>query len=478
MTAEIRGPSHTLPDGATIRPQLVIADDPQTRESARSPAQSQARLETLVGDVAYLAGPDQPIAIVAPMTVIFQGDLADRLLDRDAHPEWQGERAQMVETFPTDTARWDQYADILRASWREDGDGEAATEFYRDNRAAMEAGAKVSWPERHKPDELSGLQHAMNLKIRNEAAFFAECQNQPLVPQDEVELLTADEISRKTVGYARGIVPPDCAAVTAFADVQKEHLFWTVVAWKPDFTGYVLDYGAWPEQKRNYFTRRDIRNRLSTTYQGDQSAQMFAALTDLGQRLAGPWPTVDGRELALSRWCIDENWREREQVIRMYARQSTLRGVITLTSGRGVKASERPFSEAQRAIKWRTGPGWFWQDGPGPARSVVFDSNLWKSRVHNAIALPTESIGSIQLFKASAQTHRMFADHLASEKPVKTEAQSRVVYEWRAKPGQDNEGLDCLVGCALAASIVGINRMSEAVPRRPARRRKPTVYLS
>ena len=45
-----------------------------------------------------------------------------------------------------------------------------ATEFYRQHREAMDAGAVVAWPERYNHDELSAIQHAMNLKLQDEAA--------------------------------------------------------------------------------------------------------------------------------------------------------------------------------------------------------------------------------------------------------------------------------------------------------------------
>ena len=68
---------------------------------------------------------------------------------------------------------------------------------------------------------------------------------------------------------------------------SKSHRFEALCAWEPDWTGYVIDYGAWPDQKRNYFTRRDIRTRLSAVYTGDESGMMHGALTELGERLAG-----------------------------------------------------------------------------------------------------------------------------------------------------------------------------------------------
>jgi hypothetical protein len=290
MTSNIRGPLYALPDGTQIRPQFVLADDVQTRESAASATQSNRRIETLCGDVAYLAGPALPIAVVAPVTVIYEGDMADQLLNREAHPEWQGERTKMVEQFPTNLSLWDRYAEMLRESQRLDSTPDAANDFYRKHWDAMNAGAVVSWPERHRPDELSGIQHAMNLKIRDEASFYAECQNEPTVQTSDMGLLTADEICAKLSGYERGEVPPNCSAITVFTDVQTEHLFWMICAWEPDFTGYVIDYGAWPDQKRNYFTRHDVRMgraKLSLKYQGDEGGMTHAALTELGNKLCG-----------------------------------------------------------------------------------------------------------------------------------------------------------------------------------------------
>jgi len=476
MEGAIRGLKHTRPDTSTVRPDLALVDDPQTRESAKSPSQTQSRLEILTGDIAYLAGPGESLAVFCPCTVIYTDDLADGILNREKHPEWQGERTRMVESFPANIELWDKYADIRRASLREDGDGQAATKFYLDNRTAMDAGSSVSWEHRRKPTEISAIQHAMNLKIRDEASFYAEMQNEPVQKQDDLELLSSDKIAEKVMGNARGVVPDDCAVVTAFTDVQKEHLFWMVVAWTNDFTGFILDYGAWPEQGRNYFTRREIRKKLSTTYKGDESGQIFAALTDLGAKLAGtPYRSKSGRELSLARWCIDGNWRSRTAAIESYAKQSPYKAVITVTQGRGVKATENPFSQAQRAIRWRTGPGWFWVDGPGPARWVTFDANLWKKRIHEGLSMGIGSRSSIQLFNAPPHAHQMLADHLRAEKPVKNESNGRTVYEWQEIPGRDNEGLDCLVGCAVGASIEKIQRASE---RPAAVQAKARVSLS
>ena len=92
-------------------------------------------------------------------------------------------------------------------SLRNDGDGSEATEFYRANREAMDAGAIVAWPQRHNEDELSAIQHAMNLRLRDEAAFFAEYQNEPIVEEIGEEMLTAEQIAAKLNGYRPGEIP-------------------------------------------------------------------------------------------------------------------------------------------------------------------------------------------------------------------------------------------------------------------------------
>jgi len=142
LTGSIRGQSHTLPTGSIIRPSLVILDDPQTRESAESDSQCANRESILHGDVLGLAGPGQKIAGIMPCTVIREGDLADRMLNRQLNPEWQGERCRMMYAMPSSAAGWEEYAKIRAKSLQDDGDGHEATDFYREHRAEMDKGRR------------------------------------------------------------------------------------------------------------------------------------------------------------------------------------------------------------------------------------------------------------------------------------------------------------------------------------------------
>ena len=102
--------------------------------------------------------------------------MADSILDRNKHPEWKGERTKLVYAFPKNESLWAQYAQIRGDGLRAGDGGKSATEFYRENQTKMDEGAVIAWQERYNHDELSAIQHAMNLKLQDEAAFFAADQ--------------------------------------------------------------------------------------------------------------------------------------------------------------------------------------------------------------------------------------------------------------------------------------------------------------
>ncbi|MCS6921494.1 MAG: phage terminase large subunit family protein [Elioraea sp.] len=477
ITGRIRGMKYKRADGKTVRPSLVVLDDPQTDESARSLSQCATRESILAGAVLGLAGPGRKISGIMPCTVIRPGDMADNILSRDKHPEWNGERTKMVYSFPTDEKLWHRYAEIRAESLREGRDGVEATEFYRANREAMDTGSRVAWPARFNHDELSAIQHAMNLRLQDEAAFFAEYQNEPLLEEvagdDE---LSADLIAGKFNRRGRGEVPLACGRLTAFIDVQGSLLFWVVCGWEDDFTGYVLDYGEWPDQRRAYFTLREANPTLAiaTGAAGIEGA-IYQGLEKLtAVLLARDWPRDDGAVLRIERCLIDANWGTCTDVVYQFCRESAHASVVMPCHGRFVGASSQPFSEYKRRPGDRVGHHWRIPNvqGKRAVRHVLFDTNFWKSFVQARLAVVLGDRGCLSLFGDRAETHRLFADHLTAEYRVKTEGRGRTVDEWKMRPERsDNHWLDGVVGCAVAASMQGCSLPGTDVKPAPKRER-------
>ena len=457
ITGRIRGMSaKRAADGRKVRPTLVLIDDPQTDESARSPSQVAAREAVLKGAILGLAGPGVKISGLATVTVIQPDDLADRLLDRERHPSWQGKRMRMVYAWPTNTSLWDEYAELRRRGQREGAGTNAADEFYAANREAMDAGAKVGWPARKEPSELSAIQHAWNLRIdRGEAAFAAEFQNEPLADAAKADGLTPADTLARAINVPRWTAPRGIDTVTAFVDVQKELLYWAVVGWGHQFRGHVIAYGTYPDQGRAYFTLRDAKKTLSRAHGANVEAAIHAGLEALAGELLEREISRedDDAVLRLNLLCIDANWAQSQGVVRDFARRSKWGPRVLPTHGRFVGASSQNLGDKAPDRGERIGTNWR-TSTINRQRHVLYDTNAWKTFVAARIKLP---VGDPQGFTVHAGDHDMLAEQLASEVPVRVESRQRVVDEWRLIPGRDNHLWDCVIGAAVAASYAGVS---------------------
>ena len=461
ITGRVRGMKYKRSDGRSVRPSLVIIDDPQTSESAGSLEQTRKRVRVLAGDILGLAGPGQKISGIMPCTIIRPGDMADIILNRNTHPDWNGERTKMVYKFPKNMKLWEEYADIRSEALRTDGNFDAATEFYKAHRAEMDEGAEVSWEARFNHDEVSALQHAMNLKLQDETAFQSEYQNDPL-PEDTEDdsLMSVDEIAGKVNGLAHNRVPLSSDKLTMFIDVQKALLFYVVIAWDDNFSGAVIDYGAWPDQHRRQFSLADANPTIQTAFpKAGFEGALYAALDALTRDYLGrEWEREDGAVLKIEKALIDANWGQSTDIIYQFCRQSVHAGVLLPSHGRYVGASSKPMTEYRKQPGDRLGLNWMMPNvaGKRAIRHVIYDANFWKSFIHARLAVPLGDKGSLSLYGRIPGIHQLFAEHLTAEYRVKTQGRGRWVDEWKLKPERsDNHWLDCAAGCAVCASMLG-----------------------
>lgn len=472
ITGRIRGISHTRPDGQTVRPSLVLIDDPQTDESAASPSQVATRLRVLTGAILGLAGPGKKISGLCTITVIRPDDLADKLLDRQANPAWQGERSKLIYDWPTADELWSQYAELRREGQRS-GEGTAAADnYYVAHRAEMDAGARVAWPERRNDDELSAIQHAWNLRIdRGESAFFAEYQNQPMADDISADKLDKRELALRATTLARGVVPLAHNTLTAFVDVQEKVLFWLVASWGESFGGHVVAYGSYPDQAVSFFEAQQAKRTLALAAKGSGfEGALSAGLERLTQQLLGmDWKREDGMAMRISQAMVDANWGRSTSVVRTFCRRSPFAASLLPSHGAGVGASSKPLMDGSKARGDKVGLNWRIGQISAGQRSARYDTNWWKSFVSARLRY---AVGDPEAIVFHDGRHDMLIDHLTSEYPVRVEAKGRVVDEWKLA-GRENHFLDCLVGAAVAASIAGVHPTATE----PAGRRRRRVEI-
>lgn len=462
LTGNIRGKKKFQAGGKQLRPDLVILDDPQTDESARSLTQNNER-EGLINKACLgLAGPKTKIAAIMPCTVISPDDLADRLLDRERNPQWNGERTKMLYSFPSNMDLWDEYAERRRQSYRIHGDSRDSDAFYLENRAAMDAGCVVAWSERYTDKDASAIQFSMNWFIDRPDSFASECQNEPLRSEDTygVKQISKLLVMERKNGIDRGIVPQDATRLTAFFDVGGELLWYAVVAWNEYFGGSVIDYGTFPKQNRSYFAKSDARPGLSDVYPGmTPSQRVYAGLQMLfADIMPREWPRQSGGgSLKIERALVDAGWGDTADAVYRIVTANP----YPIYPSKGIGRHKDQVGVARwknNKTGERIGHHWRLSDTETKRQRLLkFDPDAWKTFVHNAFSIPLGGKTSLVLHGNGSTNHELIATHLSAERSEIVTTKGDTYDGWSVVDRNvDNDWLDCLVGCAVAASVAGV----------------------
>ena len=235
------------------RPDFLIIDDPETRESAKSYDQIDDRIEIIEKDIEGLEGQDRPMAIVMVTTLQNTYCVSAQFTDPQEKSAWEGERYGWIETWPTNANLWDDYVAIRRKSQQiGDRHGMDATVFYLENRAEMDAGV-VMLADNFKEIVLkdgrqavySAIQEAYNkISDTNLSAFKAEYQNDPdPEEQAEVSKLTPGRVSGQLSRIQQGKPPEDKSFSFVGIDIGKYKSHWVKIHITRDAVAWITDYG-------------------------------------------------------------------------------------------------------------------------------------------------------------------------------------------------------------------------------------------
>lgn len=463
LTAGVRGMKHKT-GRKDIRPDFVFLDDPQTRESAESMSQTSAREKIILGDIMGLAGHDRKISAVMACTVIAKGDLADRFLDTDKRPEWQGLKTKLVYSFGSNEKLWEKYA----VHWRDGqaaGTGtETASAFYLANQEELDAGWKVASPELYDRDkEHSAIQHAYNLLLQvGEFAFRAEYQNDPAEEQGNLVEITPDIVCSRTIGLPQFEVPEDMPVLVGFTDINNRGLHWCVVAFKDGQSGHVVSYGRHPE-------RGELVPANATETERNQ--MVFAGLGVLIKQLEAFRFTRGDQPAKLDAFCIDAG----SATDAVYEFCRVTRAQFKLIPSRGFSASKyMPIpSKTIGVIR----EGCHMQDG-ATAAFLAHNADKWREIAQRAFVADPGAPGSCTLFGGRPLAHRMFAEHICNERLLdKATGEKFTMYKWHHLPGY-NDWLDALVGCFALAAYQGLTTTGRpsVMPKRRAVRRVAEAF--
>lgn len=454
------------------RPTHVFVSDPQTRATAKSLDETEKIMSVINADFGGLGSHTEPCSFFPLMTIIKKGDVADQLTDRKKNPAYRGIRYQAVSRWPDgwgedspDESRpwamWLKYFELKDYDANQEPPTRTAYQFYKDNRAKMDAGFDVYW-DAHisrkgrdgEPLELSGQQHLMNIYWeRGHDAFFTEMQNDP--PETEVlEKLDPEAVAKRLSEFPQGTVPPGSRLVQAI-DFQARYMQYQVVALRDDFSGVVIDYA-------NMALPGAIGTEVNAlaASEDDQVKQAIEQAIEEGliqrrdELQHSPYRDADGRAYEIELTLVDTGYMPRP--IYQFVRASGQRW-------RAIKGEG--FRHARPSPTVKVGEHYHAQfDQVSGIWLYHLDSDELK---HAALARYTQDVGTpgaFQLFAAQPRNHMDFARQITRE-PWDPEKRKFI------KKGANHQ-FDNTAMCICAGEMIGLR-----ITRPPVRALKPRPRL-
>lgn len=460
ITGRIRGMKH-----GEKRPDFVFLDDPQTRESAESVSQTDKREKTIQGDVMGLAGHDKAIAAYMTCTVIYKGDLADRYLDNDLHPDWIGKRRKLVYAW-RESDLWREYDEL----WKSDhlaGDSEfkSATAFYKKNKKEMNRGVKVADKSLFdKAVEVDAVQHARNLKLGDSDAYEAEYQNEPVAREFLLYELDSKLVRSRVNNMPKLTLDRNARLVVAFCDINFSGLHWSLCGFRNDRTGFVMDYGKIPE--RGVLIEKNAN-------EAEIKKKIYQGLTQYAERLDNLRLKRPIRAAAIDRGFKPET-------VHNFCNFKQTRFVLVPAKGYG-STQYRPSKNivGKPGIECHMNESQFGQ-------YFAANSCYFREITQRAFLSQPGQSGSLSFYGKDGNRHTKIADHVCAESLTdKAQGKDRMFYKWNMKPGAENDWLDSLVGCmALATWFLGEQTIESTVggrgktkKKRKAPRRKAKIQI-
>lgn len=468
LTGHLRGLFRVPREGGRIRPDLVLLDDPQTRESAKSESQTADRIRLVDGDVMRLAGHGRDIAAMMPCTVISRGDLAEHYL---AQPNWMGQRVRAVRLWSGGVASRDDIPeeqaallDEYRALWLDEQTGGKAggmaRQWYVANRAAVEAGADVFWADMYDHvSEVSSYQHCLHLLWADgEYSFDAEMQQEPQHDRPEAEYnLTAEAVRRQIGPLARGVMPEDAAGAVAFVDLNYHAAAWCVLAASNAPCYSVVDYGWWtPAKGKPVWQERGAKHALEVAiYRACEavtamllSAPYRAGLSAIAFDCGSKWASTVHAACKL-----------------LMARHNP----PPVYAAKGFSSAQYKEPRNRNAIKRRGHLADVRFMSPDREQMLQWDSHGWHMITQRGWLIPIGMPGSVCLFAPGGRmTHAQFAEEAAADVlEGMQEKNGREQAVWK-RTGRNEMG-DAVAGAGALLSTLGI-RPDAADDSRDARR--------
>jgi len=436
-----------------VRPDFILGDDIQGLKAAKSDTEVAGLEDTIKQGFEGLGGKENPLRIVLLATCTRQGDFSDRVLDRDLYPEYSGLRFGLVESWGTGEALWLEYISVWKQDQRNgDKQYKNATQFYINNRGAMDDGVEVTDPEFYLVGkEQSTIQGAWHVRAKmGDSGYFAQMENRPLSSEACLYNLIPSDVSKTVNGLKRCQVPGWADGVFAFSDVGNDKLRWCVVAFGSNSRGAIIDYGVWPA------TGRVAPENCNGTALKNCIWAAMRAVRDMWDNSIYLRSGEVQRIVAAG---FDRGYEA--ETVQTFCKAVSPQSRFPVLPMRG-QGFQQWKDVAKKAIRY----GWNVQlvqtvEGAAPGDFLNVHTDFWKEYSQRAFLSPNYlAAGACSLWGRDPREHGEFADHVCAEvlSDKGRGTNGTEFWKWVLKPGRRNHFLDTLVGCYALAGFYGYLR--------------------
>ena len=232
---------------------------------------------------------------------------------------------------------------------------------------------------------------------------------------DKSSRMQSDVVMEKQLPYERGTMPAEAQILTAGIDVQLDHFWYSVRAWGPHLTSWLVDYG-----------------RLETW-------------ADLEVMLDRNYPDVNGEIHNINLACMDSGYNTDE----VYAFCAHHADVLVPTKG-----ASNPLKSRYNVTILDKSVSSF------GLRLYTMDTDQLKNFIASRMSIDPGAHGSWNVYR---DIDREYCDQICSEQRVeRKDKKGRISIGWeKISSHAANHLLDCETNNALAAEIIGVRYLIE-----------------
>lgn len=273
----------------------------------------------------------------------------------------------------------------------------------------------------------------------------------------------------KQDGLTRGLAPVNTEFLTAGVDCGDHLFYWTILATLKlgpnKWASHVVNYGMLENPTQEFGIEIGYRIAFQKLY---ELMEAGVSIHQLGEMWA-PWQVF-----------CDSNWKS-DEVHRAIAKMGN-RYRATQGRGKGQYVSS-DYHEPTKTTQNILEIGERWHVVYLPERGtelVAFDTNAYKSMIHDGLRIPRGNPGSLSIFHATHQEHTKYAHHLIAERDtVVIDPKKGMIREWKRDGYKENHYLDstalamvaqrfCLQQLANQQEVQPVQPSSRSLIQRPA----------